>query len=169
MIDAHVHFWKYDKVKDAWLTDEMRMLQRDFLPPDLHPVLKNNNVTGVVAVQSDQSETETKFLLSLSEEYSFIKGIVGWIDFQNEDVEQKLVYYSKFPLIKGFRHIVQAEPAGFLENENFLRGIEALPVFGFTYDILIYERQLKEAILTMPRCRSPDRMNWAALPPPSTT
>lgn len=146
MIDAHVHFWNYNKIKDAWITDDMKLLQRDFLPQDLQNALSKNNVEGVVAVQADQSENETDFLLALAKENQFIKGVVGWLDLQNENIENKLLYYSKEPLIKGFRHIVQAEPEGFLQNENFLNGIRALEPFDFTYDILIYENQLNEAV-----------------------
>ena len=146
MIDAHIHFWKYNKIKDDWITDEMKLLQKDFLPQDFKLVLEENKVNGVIAVQADQSENENEFLLGLSKNNSFIKGIVGWVDFQNENIENKLLYYSKFPVIKGFRHIVQAEPHGFFRNEFFLNGIKLLKKFNFTYDILIYENQLKEAI-----------------------
>lgn len=146
MIDTHVHFWKYNKIKDAWITDEMKLLQRDFLPQDLQPVLYENNVNGVIAVQADQSENENGFLIELSKKNSFIKGIVGWVNLQNENIENKLLYYSKFPVIKGFRHIVQAEQNGFLENKNFLNGIGILKRFNFTYDILIYENQLEETV-----------------------
>ena len=31
-VDTHVHFWKYEKVKDAWITDNMKILQQDYLP-----------------------------------------------------------------------------------------------------------------------------------------
>lgn len=146
MIDAHVHFWKYNKIKDAWITDEMQLLQRDFLPTDLQPTLPENNIDGVIAVQADQSENETEFLLALAKRYAIIKGIVGWVDLQNKDLENKLLYYSKYHVIKGFRHLVQAEPTGFLKGEKFLNGIKLLENFGFTYDILIYENQLKEAV-----------------------
>jgi L-fuconolactonase len=146
MIDSHVHFWKYNKLKDAWITDEMKLLQNDFLPQHLKPVLRENKIDGVIAVQANQSENETNFLLKLSNENAIIKGIVGWVDLQNENLENKLLYYSKYNIIKGFRHIVQGEPDGFLENKKFLNGIKALQVFGFTYDILIYEKQLKEAV-----------------------
>jgi L-fuconolactonase len=146
MIDAHVHFWKYNKIKDAWITDEMKLLQNDFLTQHLQPVLIENKIDGVIAVQADQSENETRFLLALANENAIIKGIVGWIDLQNENLENKLLHYSKYNIIKGFRHIVQGEPDGFLENKKFLNGIKALQVFGFTYDILIYEKQLKEAV-----------------------
>lgn len=146
MIDTHVHFWNYNKIKDAWITDEMKLLQKDFLPQDVNPVLEENKVNGVIAVQADQSENENEFLMALCYNNSYIKGIVGWVDFQNEKIENKLLYYSKFPVIKGFRHIVQGEPNGFLKNKNFLRGIELLQKYNFTYDVLIYENQLPEAI-----------------------
>ena len=106
MIDAHVHFWNYNKTRDAWITDDMKIIQRDFLPQDLEPLLSPNNVEGVVAVQADQSEDETDFLLSLSDKFPFIKVVVGWVDLQNENIENRLLYYSKYPVIKGFRHIV---------------------------------------------------------------
>jgi L-fuconolactonase len=146
MIDAHVHFWKYNKIRDAWITNDMNIIQKDFLPSDLYFTLSENNVEGVVAVQADQSEDETNFLLSLAQENSFIKGIVGWVDLQKENIEDRLLYYSKYPLIKGFRHIVQSEPAGFLKNKKFLNGVQVLKKFDFTYDVLIYENQLKEAL-----------------------
>jgi L-fuconolactonase len=146
MIDAHVHFWNYNKTRDTWITDEMKILQRDFLPKDIELVLKENNVDGVVAVQADQSEFETIFLLELSRPNHFIKGIVGWVNFQDKNIEERLQYFSQFKIIKGFRHIVQAEPDKFLENENFLKGIRSLKSFGYTYDVLIYPNQLKYAI-----------------------
>jgi L-fuconolactonase len=169
MIDTHIHFWNYDKVKDAWITDDMKLLQNNFLPHDLEPVLQQNKIEGAIAVQADQSENENEFLIRLSEKKSFIKGIVAWVDFQNENIENKLLYYSKLPVVKGFRHIVQAEPEGFLENKNFLNGIQLLQQFNFTYDLLIYENQLPEAIgfvnkfpeqkIIIDHCAKPDIKN----------
>lgn len=54
-------------------------------------------------------------------------------------------YFSSFPALKGFRHIVQAEPNGFMLNINFQNGIRALEKFSDTYDILIHHHQLDEA------------------------
>ncbi|MDR0794305.1 MAG: amidohydrolase, partial [Chitinophagaceae bacterium] len=62
-IDAHNHFWIYNKARDAWITDEMKVIQKDFLPEDLYAVLQENNIDGCVAVQADQSVKETEFLL----------------------------------------------------------------------------------------------------------
>lgn len=39
MIDAHQHFWNFDPVRDAWITEDMSVIRKDFLPADLAPVL----------------------------------------------------------------------------------------------------------------------------------
>lgn len=65
-IDSHQHFWQYNAARDTWITDDMAVIQRDFLPVDLAPVLRENQVSGCVAVQADQSEQETEFLLDLA-------------------------------------------------------------------------------------------------------
>ena len=66
-IDAHQHFWKFNPVRDAWITEEMGVLRRDFLPRDLAPELAANQMDATIAVQADQSEEETRFLLDLAE------------------------------------------------------------------------------------------------------
>ncbi|GAA0542143.1 amidohydrolase family protein [Chitinophaga japonensis] len=146
IIDSHQHFWQYHPVKDAWITDDMKVIQRDFLPPDLQPVLEQNGVDGCVAVQADQSETETQFLLDLAAAHPFIKGVVGWTDLRAPDLATKLERYAGAGKLKGFRHIVQGEPdPDFLLREDFCKGVQALASYDFTYDILIYPIQLPAA------------------------
>jgi len=136
-IDSHQHFWKYHPVKDAWITDDMKVIQRDFLPEDLEPLLQENAIEGCIAVQADQSEEETHFLLELAKKNNFIKGIVGWVDLRSPDLESRLDYFSQFQKLKGFRHIVQAEPEDdFLLNTDFCNGIALLEQYNFTYLIL---------------------------------
>lgn len=83
-IDSHQHFWHYNQHTHSWITDEMSVIRKDFLPSDLMPLLAENNIDGTVAVQADQSEKETEFLLSLAEENNFIKAVVGWTDLCGE-------------------------------------------------------------------------------------
>lgn len=146
-LDAHQHFWRYDPRRDGWITDEMSCLKRDFLPEDLIPQFEPNHIQGSIAVQADQSEQETLFLLELASQYSEIKGVVGWVDLTAPDVADRLHYFSQFERLVGFRHIVQSEPDDdFLLKEAFCRGIGYLERFNFTYDILIYPKQLRAAI-----------------------
>jgi L-fuconolactonase len=146
IIDSHIHLWDFDEQRDAWITADMSILRRNYLPAELSELLKENTVEGCVAVQAGQSEAETKFLVKQAEENDFIKGVVGWIDLQSDHLPERLEYFSRFPIIKGWRHIVQAEPAGFLLKKKFQKGIAALAGYGYTYDILIHQQQLKEAL-----------------------
>jgi L-fuconolactonase len=146
IIDTHVHFWKYDKKRDAWITDEMKILKQDYLPAHLIPTLKRNGVDGCVAVQAGQSEYETHFLVELAKTHSEIKGVVGWTDLQGKNVDERLQFFSQYNSIKGWRHVVQSEPDDFLLREDFQNGIRALAPFNYTYDILIYHYQLKPAL-----------------------
>src|SRR6478672_13881376 len=106
-IDAHQHFWHYTPERDTWISGEMAVLRKDFLPSDLAPLLEKHGFDGCVAVQADQSEEETQFLLSLASGYPFIKGVVGWIDLAAPDLEKKLENYQQHSKLKGFRQIWQ--------------------------------------------------------------
>src|SRR5438270_1186686 len=145
-IDSHQHFWVYDRERDGWITDEMAALKRDFLPKDLIPQLHANGIDRCIAVQADQSEKETFFLLDLAEKHPEIAGVVGWVDLVADNIEERLRYFSRFPKLRGFRHILQAEHEDrFMMRKEFLRGISCLAGHDLTYDILIYARHLPVA------------------------
>lgn len=142
-IDSHQHFWNYDPVAYAWISDDMEIIRQDFLPHDLEPVLQEYGFHGCVSVQADQSETENHFLLEHAINNDFIKGVVGWVDFKAENVEERLSYYKQLDKMKGFRHILQGEAdRAYMLQADFKRGIGKLKNFGFTYDILIYTDQI---------------------------
>jgi len=146
IIDSHVHFWKFDKKRDSWITDKMKILRQDYLPSHLISTLRRNGVDACVAVQAAQLEVETHFLVELAKTHPEIRGVVGWIDLRNERIEDRLDYFSQYSIIKGWRHIVQAEADDFLLDENFIRGIKAISARQYCYDILIYPQQLKKAV-----------------------
>lgn len=145
-LDAHQHFWKFDPYRDSWIDETMGVLKRDYLPSDLKPLLTTNSIDGCIAVQADQSEQETEFLLHLAEQFDFVKGVVGWVDLRDKNLEKRLEYYSQNQYFKGLRHIVQAEKQDFLLLKDFQNGISKLSRFDLTYDILIYPFQLNAAI-----------------------
>jgi Predicted metal-dependent hydrolase of the TIM-barrel fold len=140
-IDSHQHFWKFDPVRDNWITDEMAAIKRDFTPLDIQFLLERNGFGGTVAVQASESDEETNYLVRLSKEYPFIKGVVGWIDLQAADIRQQLEAYRATTVIKGFRHVVEAEAdPDFLIRPAVLNGLKALADYGYTYDLLIRPR-----------------------------
>ncbi|GIZ09729.1 amidohydrolase [Flavobacterium sp. UMI-01] len=146
IIDSHQHFWKYDPIRDSWIDDSMTVIRKDFLPQDLKPILEVSSVSGCIAVQADQSEEETHFLLQCAENHSFIKGVVGWVDLCAGNVEGRLEYFAKNKLFKGVRHIVQAENEEFVLREDFQNGISKLAQFNLVYDILVFPKHLKNVI-----------------------
>lgn len=147
VIDSHQHFWVYEPEKHAWIDDEMKVIRKNFLPEDLKKLYHENGIDGCVAVQADQTLSETDFLLDLAEKNDFIKGIVGWVDLRASNIESVLEKYSRFPKLKGFRHVVQGEPDhNFVLRPDFLNGIAALEKYNFTYDILIFPHQLGAAL-----------------------
>jgi L-fuconolactonase len=156
-IDAHQHFWQYEPVRDAWINQEMAVIQRDFLPTDLQPLLTRNGLDGCVVVQSDQSEAENEFQLANATQHSFIKGVVGWVDLQAANVTERLNYYRQFEKLKGFRHVLQGEAnRALMLTPDFRRGIAALEPLNFTYDLLIFPDQLaysQELVAAFPNQR----------------
>ena len=153
VIDAHQHFWKYDPIRDAWIESGiMDSIKKDFLPSDLMSVLKETKVERTIAIQASQSEDETHFLLNLADEFSFIAGVVGWIDLLANDLGNRLeIYRSKHKLL-GFRHIIQSESDGFMMQKRFIEGIRQLKEQGYCFDILVYAHQLPEVVRFIDRC-----------------
>lgn len=145
IIDSHVHFWKFDPVRDAWISEDMTAIRRDFLPEDLLN-LNENQIDGCIAVQADQSDNETAFLVSLAKENPFIKGVVGWVNLTSDKLEESLQNYESEKLIKGFRHIAEGEENGFLLQKNVLDGISKIHQYGYTFDILLRQHQLSDAV-----------------------
>ena len=144
-IDAHQHFWRYADSM-GWITPAMSVIQKDFLPADLSPLLKENGIDGCIAVQADQTREETNFLLELAGKHSFIKGVIGWIDLRAENITEQLARYSLHNKLKGFRHVLQSETPGYMLHPDFVRGIAALNAFNFTYDLLIFPQHLQAAL-----------------------
>ncbi len=147
IIDSHQHFWKYNSKDFDWITDDTSVIRKDFLPVELQSIYKENNVEGCVAVQVNQTEDENNFFLDCSDQFDFIKGIVGWVDLMAESIEERLTYWHQYKKIKGFRHILQSEKdRALMLKPSFKKGISFLNKFDFTYDILIYPDQLSYAL-----------------------
>ena len=146
IIDSHQHFWNYNPARDKWINSSMKILQKDFLPQHLKPILDENGIDGCIAVQADQSENENEFLLDCAKNNLFIKGIVGWIDLKVKNIENKLALYKTNPLFKGVRNIVQDEHDNYLLRSDIQNGISKLSSYNLTYDLLIFPRQLPAAI-----------------------
>lgn len=178
MIDTHVHFWKHARDAHAWITPDMRVLQRDFLPADLEPQLRASSVEGCIAVQALHDEDETRWLLDLAGSHPWIVGVVGWIDVTRPDVAQRLERLVVHKQLVGLRHLAHDEPdARFLVRDDVVAGLRELARFDLSFDLLVREREMPAAIdlarrlpdqvfvldhLGKPPIRTRDHGGWAA-------
>jgi len=145
VIDAHHHLWRYTAAEYGWIDDSMATLRRDFLPEDLQTEMQTAGIDRSFAVQARQTVEETAWLLELAAHNHFIAGVVGWAPLASSGLVQILDTYADDAKLVGLRHVVQAEPDGFLDAPAFNAGIGRLLGTGLVYDVLIFERQLEEA------------------------
>jgi L-fuconolactonase len=146
-IDSHQHFWKYNPAHQVWMTDEMAVLRRDYLPDELKPLLQAMQFNGTISVQARQMIQETEWLLQLSDQNAFIQGVVGWVDLRSPELRGQLEKYSKHPKLVGVRHVVHDEPDDcFMLLPEFRRGIAQLREFHLTYDLLLFPKHLSVAV-----------------------
>lgn len=146
-IDSHQHFWSYSAQQYTWMRPEQGILKRDYLPPDLEPLLRATGFEGTIVVQARQILEETRWLLELADRYPLITGVVGWVDLQSPTVRDDLARFAAHPRLRGVRHLLQDEADDeFALRPAFQEGIRVLAEFDLTYDICIIERQLPEAL-----------------------
>ena len=95
IIDSHQHFWQVGRFEYPWMSSDVEVLFRDYLPEQLEPVLKETHVSSTVLVQASNSVAESRWLLELSDAHPFIAGVVGWVDLVSPEV--CLLYTSPSP------------------------------------------------------------------------
>lgn len=143
-IDAHQHFWRYRSEDYPWMSADMAILRRDWLPDDLRPLLREHGFGSCIAVQARCSEAETDFLLELAGQHDWIAGVVGWAELGAAALPGRLERWAGAEKLVGFRHLVQdeADVAAFLSNPGFRRGVATLQQRSMIYEVLVYARQL---------------------------
>ena len=153
IIDSHQHFWQVGRFDYPWMTPEVEVLYQDYLPPALEPILKRCGLEKTVLVQASNSLEETRWLLSLADQYPFIAGVVGWVDLTGKDVGRHLDEFVMHAKFKGVRHLVESEPADdWLIQPSVLEGMRTLAAYGVSYDLLVHTRHLKHAKILAVSC-----------------
>ena len=150
-IDAHHHCWRYKAEEFDWINHDMRAIRRDFFPVDLAPELAATGIGGTIAVQARQTLMETKALLELAHQHSFIKGVVGWVPLVDPQVGLLLDELQADKKFKGVRHVLQGESDTYMAAPAFDAGLKAVAARGLRYDLLVKATQLPAAIQLVDR------------------
>ncbi|WIY23430.1 amidohydrolase family protein [Parasedimentitalea psychrophila] len=151
-IDAHQHFWSVARDDYGWLTPELETLYRDFLPADLAPELERHQIAATILVQAAPSVAETRFMLSLADDHSFIKGVVGWVDFEHPGAAQQISELAEHAALVGLRPMIQdiADPDWML-RPDLTPAFQALIAQGLTFDALTLPPHLPNLIQLLQR------------------
>ena len=144
IVDAHQHFWQVGRFDYPWMTSDLGVLYRDYLPSAPH-----SGVDQIVVVQASNSLSETRWLLSLADEHEFIAGVVGWVDL----IDGQFAGLPKHPKLKGVRHLVESEPADdWLVQPAVIAGLRRLAGLGLSYDLLVHTRHLRPVRTVAEKC-----------------
>jgi L-fuconolactonase len=148
-IDAHQHFWRRDRGDYTWLTPDLSPIYRDYLPADLAPHLAATGIGKTILVQAAATVAETRFMLDLAREHSFIAGVVGWVDFEAGDAPGVIGALAEDSVLVGLRPMIQdiADPQWML-RDTLAPAFEAMIDHGLVFDALVKPVHL-EALLEL--------------------
>lgn len=136
-IDAHQHFWALERGDYGWLTPDLVGIYRDFQPDHLTPLLTSHKIGGTVLVQAAPTVAETDYMLSLAARNDFIKGVVGWVDFEDKDAAKEVARLAKNKALVGLRPMIQdIEDADWMLREDLGGAYQALIEHDLTFDAL---------------------------------
>lgn len=157
VIDTHLHLWDTNLHNYPWL-NTISLLNKPYLPEDYLKATSGIVIEKAVFVQCEceplQYFEEVKWVTSLSLKYGFIRGIVAWVPLEKgEDIRYTLELLSKNRLVKGIRRIIQyEEDMEFCLKPDFIKGVQFLDDYGFSFDICISHIQLKNIIKFVSKC-----------------
>lgn len=138
LIDAHQHLWSLERGDYGWLTQDLTILYRDFLPADLAPLLSENSIDGTVVVQAAATIAETEYLLALADANPWIRGVVGWVDFEADDAVAQIERLARHRRLVGLRPMLQdiARDDWILDADRAAQ-LTAMVDTGLVFDALI--------------------------------
>ena len=141
-IDAHHHFWHPARGDYGWLTADLSIC-RPYCPADLEPHLSECGIDGTVLVQAAPTLQETEYLLGIADATPFVRGVVGWIDFEDPGHGRHLERLAAHPKFVGVRPMIQDLPDDdWMLREDVSWAFGAVQQFDLVFDALVFPRHL---------------------------
>lgn len=152
MIDAHQHFWQPLRGDYHWMPQDNKILSRAYAPADLEQTLKDHCISGTVLVQAAATINETEYMLGLADATPFIKGVVGWIDFERPDDLAHLKRLAAHPKFLGVRPMIQDIPdTDWMLRDDIQWAFRAVVDLDLTFDALGFPRHLPNFLTLVKR------------------
>ncbi len=146
-IDSHQHYWKLSRGDYGWLTPDMGVLYRDYLPSDLEPILERHSIDKTVLVQAAPTVAETDFMLALAAEHDSIGGVVGWLDMGNPGFPRLFEQYRQKPAFVGIRPMLHdLSDDAWVAQPLVLENLKLLAAHDFPFDFLVRPQHLPHVL-----------------------
>lgn len=169
-IDAHQHFWNPGRGDYGWMPEDEPILFRAYGPEDLRPALEAAGVEGTVLVQAAPTVEETEYMLGIADAAPFVRGVVGWVDFERADHAAVLKRLAGHPKFRGVRPMIQDLPDDdWMHRDDVQWGYRAVIEHDLTFDALGFPRHLAPFLALLKRypemrvvidhCMKPDIAN----------
>jgi L-fuconolactonase len=151
-IDSHQHFWTPGRGDHTWMPADNPILNRTYLPQDLGPILRGEGIDGTVLVQAAATVNETEYMLGLADASGFVKGVVGWVDFENPTDATTLKRLKGHPKFKGVRPMIQDIPDdAWMLRDDVQWAYKAICDNDLTFDALGFPRHLRHFLTLLNR------------------
>jgi L-fuconolactonase len=142
-IDSHQHFWQPARGDYDWMPKDNPVLSRAYGPSDLAPSLGRHGINGTIVVQAAATVYETEYMLGLADATPSIKGVVGWIDFEDPTHLAQLTRLAQHPKFLGVRPMIQDIPdVDWMLREDVQWAYRAIIDLDLTFDALGFPQHL---------------------------
>jgi len=141
-IDAHQHYWSMSRTDYGWITPELPVLYRDYLPKDLEVHRNEHGIAGTIVVQAAPTVQETEYLFSLADREDSILGVVGWLDLFDPAHRDHFERFRRHPKFVGFRIMIQEMPdANRVLDPAFVQALQFYASMDIPVDLLVKSHQ----------------------------
>ncbi len=157
IVDAHLHFWDFERHRYPWLQDEpqppfrygnTRPLRRNYLPPDYRRDSAGFTVAATVHVEAEWDPAdplgEQRWLATLKARYGLPSVSVAQARLDRDDVAEVLAEAARFEFVRGVRHKPRAAPSpakvrrgerGSMDDPLWRAGFALLATHGLSFDL----------------------------------
>lgn len=151
-IDAHQHFWHPARGDYTWMPKDNATLNRRYVPTDLSETLAKHGIDGTVLVQAAATVYETEYMLGMADATPFIKGVVGWINFEDPSQRAHLERLAEHPKFLGVRPMIQdIEDVNWMLRDDVQWAYAAIIDLDLSFDALGFPRHLPNFVTLMQR------------------
>lgn len=141
IIDAHHHLWDPARGDYGWMPEDDPVLSRVYDLSEGEMTFAASGVSHSVVVQAAPTVAESDYLLSLADQSDVIAGVVGWIDFEDEQHRAELERLARHPKFRSVRPMVQdISDNDWVLGANIRWAFDALCDLDLAFDALGFPR-----------------------------